>query len=344
MAEDRPLASVWMFPTVREGRLSNMKTHGPPVILSRALAVALLGLLALSSPSAAKAAMGDEPALRLEAGSTASRELVAVGRDLIVDGDAQSDAVAVGGSVHVTGHVAGDVIILNGDAALGPKAQIDGDVFVLGGRVRSASGAAIAGRTAAYPTASQAFLTLIEGPALGMKATAPIVLAAKTALLAAWLLVSALCLATVGREVLATSRRLGSEPLRDFFVGLTAVLTLALTGLFLASFAPSLVSLPLLVLIVLAGLVMKLWGMVALFHRLGEVLLYRLRKRYPSPIHAALTGLLVLGAIKLVPWVGTWVWTVASLIAVGASLRTKFGRREAWFDASDLERLATLTR
>lgn len=329
---------------VSEGRLDDMKMFRLPVTRRCGRALALLAVGVMLVPMSVRAAMGEDPALRLEAGSTASRELVAVGRDLIVDGDARSDAVAVGGSVHVTGHVAGDVIILNGDAALGPKAQIDGDVFVLGGRVRSASGAAIAGRTAAYPTASRAFLTLIEGPALGMKATAPIVLAAKTALLAAWLLVCLLCLATVGREVIATSERVGREPLRDFFVGLTAVLTLALTGLFLASFAPSLVSFPLLVLIILTGLVMKLWGMVALFHRLGEVVLFRVRKRHPSPINAALTGLLLLGAIKLLPWVGTWVWTVASLIAVGASLRTKFGRREAWFDTADLERLATLTR
>jgi hypothetical protein len=320
-----------------------MKASRHPVAL--AARIAALGLVAgLLTVVAAHAAMGQDPALRLEAGSTASRELVAVGRDLIVDGDARSDAVAVGGSVHVTGHVAGDVIILNGDAALGPAARVDGDVFVLGGRVHSAAGAAIAGRAAAYPTASQAFLTLIEGPALGMKATAPIILAAKLALLAAWLLVSLLFLAIAGREVIATSQTLGVEPMRDFFVGLTAVLTLALTGLFLASFAPSLVSFPLLVLIVLAGLLLKLWGMVALFHRLGEVILFRLRRRHAAPLNAALTGLIVLGAIKLLPWVGTWVWTVASLIAVGASLRTKFGRREAWFDATDLERLATLTR
>lgn len=299
---------------------------------------------ALATPVATHAAMGDDPALRLEAGSTASRELVAVGRDLIVDGEAQSDAVAVGGSVHVTGHVAGDIIILNGDAALGPTAHVDGDVFVLGGRVRSAAGAAIDGRAAAYPTASQAFLTLLEGPALGMKATAPIILAAKLALLAAWLLVSLLFLAIAGREVIATSETLGLEPVRDFFVGLTAVLTLALTGLFLASFSPSLVSLPLLVLIIVAALLLKLWGMVALFHRLGEIVLFRLRRRHAAPLNAALTGLLVLGSVKLVPWIGTWVWTVASLIAVGASLRTKFGRREAWFEATDLERLATLTR
>jgi len=312
--------------------------------LRRILAIGCLVTAAMLFGARAEAAIGDEPALRLEAGSTASRDLVAVGRDLVVDGEARSDAVAVGGSVHVTGHVAGDVIILNGDAALGPSAQVDGDVFVLGGRVRSAAGAAIAGRAAAYPTASQAFLTLLEGPALGMKATAPIVLAAKLALLAAWLVVALLCLAASGREVIATSELLGREPLRDFFVGLTAVLTMVLSGLFLASFAPSVVSLPLLVLLILAALLLKLWGMVALFHRFGELVLSRRLRRHPAPLNAALIGLLLLGAVKLLPWIGTWTWTVASLIAVGASLRTKFGRREAWFDSADLERLATLTR
>ena len=50
-----------------------------------------------------------------------------------------------------------------------------------------------------------------------------------------------------------------------------------------------------------------------------------------GPLTAATWGLLVLGALKLIPWIGIWSWTAATLIGVGAALSTKFGRREPWF-------------
>ncbi len=71
---------------------------------------------------------------------------------------------------------------------------------------------------------------------------------------------------------------------------------------------------------------------MAVFHVVGGWLSERILSRRLQPLNCALTGLLVLGGIKLIPWVGAWVWTVASLIGVGASLVTKFGRREPWFD------------
>jgi hypothetical protein len=42
-------------------------------------------------------------------------------------------------------------------------------------------------------------------------------------------------------------------------------------------------------------------------------------------------GLLILGAIRLVPVIGPIVWGLASIFGVGTALATKFGRREPWF-------------
>ena len=44
-----------------------------------------------------------------------------------------------------------------------------------------------------------------------------------------------------------------------------------------------------------------------------------------------LAGVLLLGALKFVPYLGIWAWSAATLVGVGAALRTKFGRREPWF-------------
>jgi hypothetical protein len=179
------------------------------------------------------------------------------------------------------------LIVLGGNARLTPTAQVDGDVYALGGTIDAAPGARIGGRSVSYPTASSAWLTLDD------------------------------------------VRR---EPFRSFFVGLTGVLAMLLTALFLSAFAGALVGVPLLVLVVLLAVVLKLWGMIAVFYALGDWTARRLFHRRVRPLTAATWGLLILGALKFVPWIGIWTWTAATLIGVGAALSTKFGRREPWFD------------
>jgi hypothetical protein len=295
----------------------------------------ILVLLAavLAAPPAAAA---ETPALVLEAGAIARQEMVAVGRDLEVHGEARSDVAALDGDARITGRVDGDVIVLGGDVELADTARVGGDVFALGGHVRAAAGAEVGGRTVSHPTVSAAWLTLMEGPAFGLAATDPLVIGAKLALLTAWLALVLLLFATSGREVLATSESVAAEPFRNFFLGLTATLTLVLIGIFFTAFSAALVGIPMLVLVVVAALVLKLWGMAAVFHAAGRWLFDLLGRRRPAAaLNVAMAGLAALGLFKMLPWVGAWVWTAATLIGIGATLDTKFGRREPWFALAD---------
>ncbi len=284
--------------------------------------------LATAEPSLAQ----NLPAIIVEEGSVARQEVIAMGRDLVIAGEAMSDVVSINGSTRVEGRVGGDVIVLGGDALLSEAARVEGDVFVLGGRLEAAPGARIEGRSVSYPTVSSAWLTLMEGPSLGLSAWSPVVLGAKLALMAAWLALTLLLFATSGRQLLETSESVQASPGRNFVTGVAGVLAMLLTALFFSAFAAAIVGIPLLILVVLLALMLKLWGMVSVFHATGHWLISRLLKKRALPLNCALVGLLVLGAIKLVPWVGTWTWTVATFIGVGSTLTTKFGRREPWFD------------
>ena len=282
--------------------------------------------------AAAGPLVGAESAMVIEADSLAARQVIALGRQLVVDGTVTSDAAVVGADARVGGVVRGDLIVLGGNARLGARARVGGDVFVLGGRLDAERGARIDGRSVSYPTIGSAWLTLHEGPSLGLSPASPIVLGAKLALLAGWVALTLMLFAVSGGGVLSTSRAVAEEPFRNFFVGLTGVLAVFLTALLFAALAAALAGAPMLVLVVLLALLLKLWGMTAVFHALGTWVLERLGKRL-TPLNAALLGLLILGAVKLIPYVGTWCWTVATFIGVGAALTTKFGRREPWFEA-----------
>lgn len=294
----------------------------------------LVGLWLLASPAPPAAVPGSgEAALRLEKGSIARNQMVAIGKDVIVAGEALGDVAALEGSAEVTGRVDGDVVVLGGDARLGSQAQVGGDVFVLGGTVQADPGARVAGRMVSYPTASSAMVTLVEGPSLGLGFNSPLVMGAKLALLASWAALLLVLFAASGRQLLETAAGIRREPFRSFATGLTGVLALVLTALFFSAFTGGLVGVPLLVLVVLLAMILKLWGMVAVFYALGDWLARRvLRRPRLRPLNAATLGLLVLGLVKFLPWVGVWVWTAATLIGMGAALSTKFGRQEPWFE------------
>ncbi|HEV7504826.1 MAG TPA: polymer-forming cytoskeletal protein [Thermoanaerobaculia bacterium] len=307
----------------------------------RVLAATLLLLLGVMTPPAeARPAVRSEPALRLEAGAVTSQQLVGVGRDVIVQGQALADIAALDGSVEISGQVTGDVVVLRGNVRLAPTAWVGGDIFVVGGSILSVGahvrgrpvGAHVSGRMVSYPTASNAWMTLMEGPSLGLGFASRMVVGAKLALLAAWAALLLLFFATSGRQLLETADGVRREPFRSFFTGLTGVVSLVLTALFFSAFARGIIGLPLLILVVLLGMVLKLWGMVAVFYALGDWISLHLLHRRFRPLNAATVGLLVLGAVKFLPWFGVVAWTTATFIGIGAALSTKFGRREPWFE------------
>ena len=189
-----------------------------------------------------------------------------------------------------------------------------------------APGARIEGRSVAYPTVSKAWTTLLEGPSLGLPAGSPVVIAATLGLIAAWLAVTLVLFAAFPRQLVAASDEMRREPLLCFGSGLVAVLAALLTVLLLAEALPAPLSLPMVVVLALAAIAARLWGVVALFHFLGRSVLVALGRRRAPALHAATAGLALLAVAKLLPWIGVAVWGAATFVGVGAALRTRFGR------------------
>ena len=273
---------------------------------------------------------GEEPAYHLAEGTVARERIVAVGRDLDIEGSAKNDAVVLGGAFHLTGAVDGDVIVVGGDAVLAASARIGGDLFVLGGLVDLADGASIAGRSVAYPEASDLWITLVQGPIIDLPSGSPVVVGAKLALLAFWAFMILVLLVVARREVMATSESVQLEPLRNCLLGMTGVAAMVLTALFFSALSGAFLGVPLLVLLGVVALVLRFWGMVAVFHALGDWLARRAKRPPPLPLTAATLGLAALGVLKFLPYLGLWTWTLATFIGIGAALSTKLGRQEPW--------------
>lgn len=308
-----------------------------PRTLPRLAAAGLLACCAFAGifseaeepPASAAGVAGRPPAYHIQEGSIARNRVVTLGQDLWLDGEATSQVVVLNGNARIGGKIAGDLIVLGGNASLGEKAAIGGDLYVLGGSIEMAPGGEVEGRSVAYPEASDLWIALIEGPTLGTAASPRLVIGAKLALVAFWAFLTLLLFAVAKRELLATSESIARQPFRNFFLGLTGVAAMTLTALFFSAFSGALLGVPLLVLVVVVALLLRFWGMVALFHALGNWLSQKLAKK-SMPIEAATWGLLALGLIKLVPYLGLWAWSLATFIGVGAALETRLGRRDPW--------------
>ncbi len=309
------------------------ESRRPPVpVLLACILVVIAGGCAAADPAAEGDGVAARAAVVVEAQAVMRDQVVALGRDLELRGEARSDVVVLRGDARIDGTVAGDVIVLGGNVRLGPSARLRGDVFVLGGEVDAESGAAVEGRTVAYPRAPSSWLVLAEGPLAGRSPLTSAVALLNLALLLAWLLVSVVLVWGFDSALTATARSVLERPFRNFLAGLVAVLAVGVTFGMLTALAPAVVGAPLLVVCAAAALACKLWGTAAVFMAVGARLLPDRLAVAGRPMAAVLMGLLALGLVKMTPWLGGWTWTIVTCVGIGAALDSRLGRRESWFD------------
>jgi hypothetical protein len=162
--------------------------------------------------------------------------------------------------------------------------------------------------------------------------------AVSISLLFVWIVVAVVVTLISGREVRYSSIELRTSPLHCFALGLVAVTSFVLTALLFSYLIPFFVGVPLLVALGVFAVLTKVYGTIAVFHAVGTIVAgtrsrdVMLRRRWlRGDLAMVIIGLLLLGAIRLIPIAGTIVWSIASVFGVGTALATKFGRREPWF-------------
>lgn len=234
------------------------------------------------------------------------------------------DVQIYGGTVVIANVIAGDLLILGGNVRFTGAGRVDGDVIYAGSLV-DVGDERVGGRV--YPLAS------LEGAAMSMTKNAIV-----TSLLLVWLLTAVVLTLMSGRELRLSSIEVRSSALHCFVVGLVALTSFVLTAIAFSYLVPYVIGIPLLAALAIFAILTKIYGMIAVFHAVGTLIagirsrdqLAR-RKWLRGDLAMVVIGVLLLGAIRLIPILGPIVWAVASVFGVGVALATKFGRREPWF-------------
>jgi hypothetical protein len=158
------------------------------------------------------------------------------------------------------------------------------------------------------------------------------------ALLAVWMFAAVALTLLSGREVRYSSVEMRASALHCFALGLVAVTSFALTAIVFSYLIPYHLGVPLLFALGVFAILTKIYGTIAVFHAIGTLVAGSRtrdqlagRKWLRGDLAMVVIGVVILGAIRLIPIVGPIIWALASVFGIGTALATKFGRREPWF-------------
>lgn len=231
-------------------------------------------------------------------GSSAGAVVVLHGRAR-VEGVVREDVVVLDGRAVVLGQVSGSVVVVRGSVALGPGAQVGGDVLA-GGTVRAEAGAAVDGRV----RQGVAFVLRWPGRALG-----PFL--AWAAVTASTLLLGLLFLWLAPRGAEAVSEAARTAPWASAAWGVVLVPVLPTAGLLLLA---SVLGFPAGLALLLGFALLLSLGYAWTAWSVGRLLVRPPRGRVLS----LLAGLGAVRAVALMPTLGAPTWLLGAAFGLGA--------------------------
>ncbi|ATB34030.1 bactofilin family protein [Melittangium boletus] len=268
--------------------------------------------------------------LEVKEGETVDSAVV-YGGNLVVKGNVEEDAVVFGGNLEITGRVEGDARAFGGNVVLGPNAYVEGDVSSFGGSVTKEQGAQVEGSTESF-----------GGAGIGRTVAGEIKESLREARqkdsdaheerggrLASFLLKFAMLfgMGFLGQlffpsRMKALGTEIRNEPVKSGLMGLLGAVALVPVLLVLSV---TIIGIPLALVLALVVPILTVWGFAAVASELGARLPLRPAKKTQAMVLAL--GLLILLVLGHLPVLGNLVMVLASLVALGAVMRTRFGNR-----------------
>lgn len=254
--------------------------------------------------------------------------IVAFGGRVTVEGRIKENIILFGGSLVLSGEVGDSVIGFGSHITIKSTAAIKGDIASIGGILNKEPGGIIEGDTV-YFEGGKDLSRLLSGGILSFPLM-PLLLILKLVGFFVWLLIALAAVFVFPRQLALASSQIRTAFWPVAATGLVAIILFSGLLIVFAFLSLVLIGIPFLLILGALGLVIKLFGQVAVFLFFGESLGRTFNRRNPSPAAAVLIGLLVVSLIKLIPILGFLFSFVLSIIGWGVAIRTKFGTTENW--------------
>ncbi len=248
----------------------------------------------------------------------------AFARDIEIERPVAGRVVAVLSDVRISSRVSGDVVVWGGSVTFSPSGFVEGNLSVFGGGVTAPEGKPlpVGGIVSTPGTLLRLYLDEMHR-APWEESHALLSRGLRLVALSAWLAVSLVLLFCFASPFARAAASAETRWPGTLLAGALGVLSLLLATVAALALLPPSLSVPIAILFGAVAVAAKVFGMGALFLLLGQKLV---RSVAPAKRPAALAaGLALLGAVSLLPFVGSVVWSAASVVAVGIAFLTRFG-------------------
>ncbi len=259
------------------------------------------------------------------------KSAVSTGPVVVAAGTKVDEAVSYGGPVTVEAgaRVDGDAVAFGGDVVLKAGARVDGDAVSFGGRVMKEAGARVDGEEVSFGGKGLGSMMTTKAIEVGKEVRAEEGGRDSRSALARFLVEFAvlfglgfLCLMFAPARMRSIEAEIRREPVKNGLAGFVAMLaSIPLTFVLVIT----VIGIPIAVLFWLTAGLAVVMGLIAIANVVGEkVPLFR-RRRTQALVLAL--GLFAVLLASRVPVLGPLTMSLATMIAIGAIIRTRMGQR-----------------
>jgi len=262
--------------------------------------------------------------------------VVTFGSDVVIEGTVRKNVFAVGGTITVSGEVGDSVVGIGSRVTLKSTAVIKRDLVILfSAPPEKEAGFRVDGDTVFFK-GSDISAKFFEKGFIGFFSFAflPIILIFKLVNMFVWFLLAIVVASLFPKQMTFAASKVRANFWPTLGTGLVAYVLFVFAVIVAAFLCFILIGIPILMALAIGGLVIKVFGKVALFYFFGESLSRAMHRPAVSPLGGALLGLLLVSLIGFIPFFGFLFNSVISILGWGAVLRTKFGTTENWFRRS----------
>jgi len=261
-----------------------------------------------------------------------ARNIVRFGEDIeIEEGEVVSgDLVVFGGDAIVAGTVEGNVTVLGGDVELKSTAEIDGELTVLGGRIEREPGAQVKEGV----TSGRRFIPR-RGFWIDPTTWFGFSLLFNFLTLLGTLALGAIVVALLPDHSEKIALFIAREPWQAVGVGFLALLLVVPAIVLLAI---TIIGIPLIPLFIIFVVVAYICGYIAASLLIGKRIFEVSKASASTPVAEAVVGILVVGLLRFIPFIGGLAGLVVGLLGFGAVLLTKFGTGKPWIKKREAAR------
>lgn len=257
------------------------------------------------------------------------KDIISFGTDVIIRGKAEKSVIVIKGSISVYGTVNEDVVGIGSRVSVLSGAKINGDLLVIGGRLKKERETCIEGDMF-YFKPSRNFLSFLQSVFKGAFSfpSKPYELLMKIIALISWFLLVLILNFLFPRNVSEASFVMKRNIWKGLLIGLLSLLIIIVFLAFFGFLSLFLIGIPFLILVLIILFMTLLFGRTVVFHWLGSNLFKVFGRTELSNTIAVISGFIVFFVIAFIPFLSIIMRIFVDLCGVGIVVISRFGTKK----------------